>query len=231
MLDVRDAGAIAALAQELGGVDIVFSNAAARMLPSKDPAESIDAVVETNNLGTTRMLRTFAPVLRPGGRMIVVASSFGTLGHLDPSVRPRFEQACTLEVVDAVVADWRAAVHEGRAEREGWPKWINPPSKVAQVAAVRAVAAERRDADLADGTLIAAVCPGLVDTDASRPWFDDMSAAQSPAQAAVALLDLALSPTLEPRFYGELVRFGRVVPWTDEIPATVSAGALVAQSR
>jgi hypothetical protein len=26
-----------------------------------------------------------------------------------------------------------------------------------------------------DGTLIAAVCPGLIDTAASRPWFTDMS--------------------------------------------------------
>jgi NAD(P)-dependent dehydrogenase (short-subunit alcohol dehydrogenase family) len=177
------------------------------------------------------VLRAFTPVLRPGGRMIVVASSFGRLGHLDPSIRPRFEHATTLEDVEAVLADWRAAVHEDRAEREGWPTWINIPSKVAQVAAVRAVAAERRDADLADGTLVAAVCPGLIDTDASRPWFDDMSAAQTPAQAAEALLDLALAPTVDPRFYGELVRSGRVLPWRDEIAPASTAGALVAHSR
>ena len=77
--------------------------------------------------------------------MLVVASSFGTLGHLAPQVRPRFERARSLAGVEAVLADWRTAVHEGRAEAEGWPNWINVPSKVAQVAAVRAVAAERRD--------------------------------------------------------------------------------------
>jgi hypothetical protein len=52
----------------------------------------------------------------------------------------------------------------------------------------------------------------MIDTAASRPWFD-MSNAQTPAQAAVALLDLALDPALDPRFYGELIRFGRVIPW------------------
>ena len=235
VLDVRDGGAIADLAHELqrdhGGADIVFSNAGARISPDQQPADAIDELVETSNLGTTRMLRAFTPILRPGGRMFVVASSFGTLGHLDPSVRPRFEQAGTLEDVEAVLADWRAAVHAGRAESEGWPAWINIPSKVAQVAAVRAVAAARRDRDLAGGTLIAAVCPGLIDTDASRPWFDDMSAAQTPAQAAEALLDLALAPTVDARFHGELVRSGRVLPWRDEIAPTSSAGALVSRSR
>ena len=41
------------LAAELGAVDIVFSNAAARMTPEADPAAEVDAVAETNNLATT----------------------------------------------------------------------------------------------------------------------------------------------------------------------------------
>jgi hypothetical protein len=73
---------------------------------------------------------------------------------------------------------------DGRDAAEGWPDWINIPSKIGQVAAVRVLARERRDANLADGTLVAAVCPGLVDTEASRPWFEGMSGAQSPEQAA-----------------------------------------------
>ncbi len=66
MLDVRDGDAIAALAAELGEVDIVFSNATARMSPHADPADEVDAVAETSNLATTRMLRAFAPRLRRG---------------------------------------------------------------------------------------------------------------------------------------------------------------------
>jgi carbonyl reductase 1 len=84
---------------------------------------------------------------------------------------------------------------------------------VGQVAAVRVFARERRAADARDATLVAAVCPGLVDTAASRPWFEDMNAAQTPAEAAVALLDLALDPSVDPSFYGELVQFGKVIPW------------------
>jgi NAD(P)-dependent dehydrogenase (short-subunit alcohol dehydrogenase family) len=109
-------------------------------------------------------------------------------------------------------------VHAGRAEAEGYGTWLNIPSKVAQVAAVRALARKRRDDDLAHGRLLMALCPGLIDTDASRPWFEDMSTAQTPAEAAAWPVELALAPTFDPAFYGELVQFGRVLPWASGIP-------------
>jgi carbonyl reductase 1 len=226
VLDVRDGGAIDALAAELGEVDIVFSNATARMSPDADPADEVDTVAQTSNLATSRMLRAFAPRLRPGGRLIVVASALGTLDKLDPRVRPRFEAAgAGLDAVDALVAQWRAAVHAGRAEEEGFGAWLNIPSKVAQVAAVRAVARERRAADLAEGRLIAALCPGLIDTDASRPWFADMSQAQSTAEAAAWPVELVLGERFDPAFYGELVQFGTVIPWTTGVPVAHTATA------
>jgi NAD(P)-dependent dehydrogenase (short-subunit alcohol dehydrogenase family) len=226
VLDVRDGDAIAALAAELGEVDIVFSNATARMTPDADPAGEVDAVAETSNLATSRMLRAFAPRLRPGGRLVIVASSLGTLDKLDPRVRPRFAAAAaSLDAVDALVAEWREAVHAGRAELEGFGTWLNIPSKVAQVAAVRAVARERRSTDLAEGRLVAALCPGLIDTDASRPWFADMSQAQTPAEAAVWPVELAVGESFDPAFYGELVRFGAVIPWRTGVPVAHRATA------
>jgi carbonyl reductase 1 len=213
VLDVRAPDAIERLAGDLGAIDIVFSNATARWTPADDNAAVVDAVHATSNVATSRILRAFLPILRPGGRMIVVASTLGTLGHLPAAVRTRFPDDATLADVDAVLADWVRAVHAGTAEEEGWPGWLNLPSKVGQVAAVRAVARERRERDLAEGRLVAAVCPGLIDTEASRPWFADMSRAQTPDEAAEALLDLALSPGVDPAHYGELVRFGRTLDW------------------
>jgi carbonyl reductase 1 len=215
VLDVRDGDAISALAAELGEVDIVFSNATSRMSPDADPADEVDAVAETNNLAATTMLREFAPRLRPGGRLIIVASALGTLDKLSDQIAARFAEAAErdLDAVDALVEDWRAAVHEGRAEEEGYGGWLNIPSKVAQVAAVRALARQRRQSDLAENKLIMALCPGLIDTDASRPWFEDMSSAQTPAQAAAWPVDLVASPSFDPAFYGELVQFGKILPW------------------
>jgi carbonyl reductase 1 len=218
VLDVRDAAAVDALASEIearhGGIDIVFSNAAARLAPETPWAKLVEPFVETNNLGAIRMLRSFAPLLSPGGRFLVVASDFGSLRELPPHLHGRFDtDVMTLDDIEATILAWRDAVMDRRAAEEGWPDWLNIPSKVGQVAAVRVVARQRRIADTTDGTLVAAVCPGLVDTAASRPWFDDMSGAQTPAQAALAPLQLALDSVADGRFYGELVQFGAVVPW------------------
>lgn len=218
VLDVRDGAAVTAFADAIaarhGGADIVFSNAAARLTPGTSWAELVGPFVDTNNLGTTRMLRAFDPILRPGGRLLIVASSFGSLRSLPGPLHERFDtDAMSLDDVDATMLAWRDSVVEGRAGDEGWPEWINIPSKVGQVAAGRVLARERRAADAKDGTLVAAICPGLVDTEASRPWFDDMSQAQTPAEAAVAPVRLALDRGAEPSFYGELIQFGKVIPW------------------
>jgi len=227
VLDVRDPESIASLAAELGAVDIVFSNASSRMSPEADPTDEVDAVAETSNLATTRILRALAPRLRPGGRLIIVASALGTLDKLDPRIAGRFADVAEqdLDAVDALVAGWRQAVHDRRAEDEGYGTWLNIPSKVAQVAAVRAIAHERRKADLAVNKLIMALCPGLIDTDASRPWFEDMSNAQTPTQAASWPLELVLGSTFDPAFYGELVQFAKVLLWRTGIPVTHSAAA------
>lgn len=221
VLDVTDTDDIARLADELrarhGGVDVVLSNAVARLLPEESQAERADEFIDVSNTATHAILRSFGPVLRPGGRLIVVASSLGTLGHLDPRLHHLFDGA-SLDQVEYAVESWRSAVHNKTAEEAGWPRWLNVPSKVAQVAAVRAVAAERRERDLTDGTLIASVCPGMVDTATSRPWFSDFSQAQSPSEAARAVLDLVFTEHVDPALYGELIRFGKALPWHGGTP-------------
>ena len=212
VLDVTDADAVAALAEEVGAVDIVVSNAVGPLVPDKSQVEQADVFIDVANRGAQSVLRSFGAILRPGGRLIVVASSLGTLDHVPEELWPRFDDV-TLGEVEQAVEEWRTAIHDGTATDKGWPEWVNFPSKVAQVAAVRAVAAARRTQDLADGTLVASVCPGLVDTRASRPWFDDFSEAKSPADAVVPIVDLVLADRVDPSQYGELIRDGKVLPW------------------
>jgi NAD(P)-dependent dehydrogenase (short-subunit alcohol dehydrogenase family) len=213
--DVADPASAERLAATLkerhGGLDIVFSNAVMRITPDDDRKALIGSYVEVNNLGATRLMRAFVPELRDGGRLLVVASTLGTLHYLAPVLHPRFAKLETLDDVDEAVRRWRDAVSNGSDVGTAWPAFVNIPSKIALVAAVRALARTRRADDLARGVLIAATCPGMIDTATSRPWFD-MSKAQSPAQAATSLLDLALS-AVNPEHYGELVRFGRALPW------------------
>jgi NAD(P)-dependent dehydrogenase (short-subunit alcohol dehydrogenase family) len=224
LLDVGDAGAVERVAGQVaerhGGLDILFSNAYHRVQPHDDSAAVITDYVNTNNLGTTRVLRAFAPLIRDGGRMIVVASTMGTLHYLAPVLHDNFASGASLDDIDEVVGAWRDAVRDGSALAEAWPAFINIPSKVAQVAAVRSLARERRATDERRRIFLAAVCPGMIDTAASRAWYD-MSRAQTPAEAAEPLLDLVLDPAPDPGLYGELVRFGARLPWSASEAAAV----------
>ncbi|GLW31745.1 SDR family NAD(P)-dependent oxidoreductase [Actinoplanes regularis] len=215
VLDVSDPESVTRLATELtgrhGGVDIVFNNAVMRVGPDDDPKSIIKEYVEVNNFGTTRVLRAFAPLLRDGGRLIVVASSLGTLKFLAPALHDHFDDLPSLDAVDAATAAWRDQVVDGRARAGAWPGFVNIPSKIAQVAAVRALALERRRQDVERGILLASVCPGMMNTPTSALWWD-VSAAPTPEQAAGPLLSLALDP-VEPGHYGELIRDGAVLPW------------------
>ncbi|SRR6266508_757418 len=154
------------------------------------------------------------PLLKDGARFLVVASAFGSLQYLPTQLHHNFDvERTSLEAVERVMDTYVQLVEASQAEAAGWPDWMNIPSKIGQVAAMKVIARMmRREAEQRD-ILINAVCPGLVDTDASRPWFVDMTTAQRPDQAAVDVVWLATLPagTREP--YGELVQHRQVIPW------------------
>ncbi|MCE9578675.1 MAG: SDR family NAD(P)-dependent oxidoreductase [Deltaproteobacteria bacterium] len=219
VVDVTDDASVAAAAALIrarhGGIDVVISNAAARMTRAATPASEVRTFVDTNNHGTHRVLRAFAPLLRDGARLLVVASSFGSLNRLAPSLHHHFDVSTrTLDDIARVMDDYAALVEAGRAEEVGWPAWINVASKVAQVASTKILARDLRDDAEARDLLFDAVCPGLVDTEASRPWFADMSAAQTPEVAARDVVWLATLPRGTRAPYGELVRHRAILPWT-----------------
>jgi NAD(P)-dependent dehydrogenase (short-subunit alcohol dehydrogenase family) len=225
VLDVADGPAVKRMANTLaerhGGVDILFSNHYARIQPEEDPTLAIDAYVATNNLGTTHILRSFAPLIRDNGRLLVVASRAGSLRALAPALHARFDSLHSLDDVDSAVCAWRDVVRQRRAAGQAWPEWVNIPSKIGQVAAVRVLAEQRKAQDRPRGIMIAAISPGLIDTGASRQWLD-MTGAVSPEEVAGPLLDFALEQSPDEAFYGGLVHLGRngpgrfrtLVPWT-----------------
>jgi NAD(P)-dependent dehydrogenase (short-subunit alcohol dehydrogenase family) len=196
-----------------GGVDIVLSNAALRRTRDVSDADTVRAFADTNNYGTHRMIRAFGPILNDNARFIVVASAFGRLRYLPDHLRGTFDVA-SLEELEAVLDNYASLVEAGQDQNAGWPASINIPSKIGQVAAMRIMARDYHDDAQRRGILIDAACPGLVDTEASRPWFDDMSSAQSPDEAAVDVVWLATLPAGTTAPYAELVQHREILPFT-----------------
>jgi carbonyl reductase 1 len=222
--DLADAASPATLAALLrerhGGVDVVVQNGAAMPRAGVPPAEDARPMIEANSHGTLRTLRAFLPLLRENGRMVVVASGFGVLSSLPEALRERFVTTdANPDRIDAEADAYVAAVEAGTAQAEGWPEWVNIPSKVAQVAVTRAFARQAATSGrLPHGALINAACPGVTLTDATRDFMGTVfkrEDAQTPEQAAEGLMGLLTRPAGSQEPYAELVRHGRVIPFGD----------------
>ncbi len=218
LLDVSKEATVHAFANHIkeqhGGIDILISNAAARISPDTPQSEQVAQFINTNNHGTYRIIQEFMPLLQENARFLVVASSFGSLTHLSPSLHAYFDIATnSLENIEAVMDEYVRLMETGKATDLGWPDWINIPSKIGQVASAKIMARMMNHEASEKGILINAVCPGLVDTAASRPWFDDMSSAQSPKQAAQDVVWLATLPVGAESPYGELIQHRKIIPW------------------
>ena len=221
-LDLADDGSIQALAArvraEHGGVDVLIQNGAYAAVPDRPGRDQVRLMVRTNNLGTHRLLRAFRPLLRTRARVLVVASGFGTLQSLEPRLHDRFDtDRLSLDQLEANLEAYVRAVEEDQAGAEGWPEWINIPSKVGQVAAARIFARElAADPAAPAGLLVNAVCPGWMITDASRPYLDSLPAhiqPRLPDQAAPDVLWAALLPPGAADPQGELLQYRKIIPW------------------
>lgn len=218
LLDVGHSGSVEEMATSLhhqhGGVDVVISNAAARISPDLPASAQVADFIDTNNHGTCRMIEAFGPLLNDGARFVVVASEFGSLRHLPEPLHKRFDVSrLGLQEVEDVMDDYVSLVEDHRATEQGWPEWINIPSKVAQVASIKVMARLMQADATRRGILINAACPGLVDTPASQPWFTNMSGAQSPDEAGSDVVWLATLPDGRREPYGELVQHRRILPF------------------
>jgi carbonyl reductase 1 len=221
-LDLTDEHSIEAMAQkvraEQGGIDLLVQNGAYAAQPDRPGKDQVRQMIQTNNHGTHRVLRAFRPLLSAQSRVLVVASGFGTLKSLDPRLHDRFDTMhMGFDDLERVLEDYVDVVESDRAATDGWPAWINVPSKIGQVAAMRIFARDlAQDRATPSGILVNAVCPGWLITDASRPYLKDLPADVTPqlpdaVAGDVLWAGLLADGTTEP--YGQLVQHRRILPW------------------
>ena len=168
-LDVTDAASVAAFAawaeKELGHVDALVNNAGIAFKGDTWGASEAKATVDTNYRGTRAVTEALLPLIGRGGRVVNVCSRAGTsrLVAGSPGLAARWAAVASAADVDALVAEFEAAVADGSWQAKGWPKSMYGVSKLAEAAYTRVLAGEVGD----KGITVAACCPGWVCTDMS----------------------------------------------------------------
>ncbi len=215
-LDVSDDDSITRfgnfITQTGSRIDIFISNAAARITKDISQAEQVEHFIGTNNHGSFKVLKAFLPLVNSGGKYLIVASGFGSLKNLPDHLHHYFDiEKMTLEQIEQSMDTYCAAMLDGTAEQKGWPTWINVPSKIGQVATAQIANTSLSALGGNEKVKVYAICPGLIDTDASRPWFDSMEHAQSPKQATEDIIWLINSDNDLPT--GRLIQHRKVIDW------------------
>ena len=129
----------------------------------------VKSTLRTNYYGTKDATETLVRQLKPGGRMVNLSSTVGSLGKYPERLRNAFVSAsqqssaeATTKLMDAYLQD----VEAGREEERGWGTSAYAVSKAACTAMTMAVA--RGEEARGRGVLLNACCPGYVNTDMTK---------------------------------------------------------------
>jgi carbonyl reductase 1 len=143
-LDVTRADQAAALARQLaseGGVDVLVNNAGTSLDGFDE--RIVRRTLEANFLGAMHVTDALLPVMRPGGRIVMVSSGLGSLAGVRSDLRARFEDPrLTREGLLGLVEEFPRDVAAGAHDRQGWPSSAYRVSKIAMNALVRVMARE-----------------------------------------------------------------------------------------
>lgn len=124
--------------------------------------------IHTNYYGTLAMTQDLLPLIRPGGRLVNVASGLGGLSNYSAPLQKSFISASKTSVSasTALMEKFISDVKSGKHEAEGWPSAAYAVSKAGVIAMTKAVAAEEEKSGR--GVLVNVCCPGYVNTDMSK---------------------------------------------------------------
>ncbi|KAH8804925.1 hypothetical protein F5884DRAFT_754507 [Xylogone sp. PMI_703] len=151
-----------------GGIDILINNAG--IFAESLDIDIVKTVLRTNYYGTSMTTTAILPLMRPGGRLVNVASSDGQLTLYSESLKQSFIEASktSIEACVSLMEKFTADSLAEREKQEGWPgaSYAYAVSKAGEIAFTKAIAKENKN----NGTtvLINACCPGFVNTDMTK---------------------------------------------------------------
>jgi NAD(P)-dependent dehydrogenase (short-subunit alcohol dehydrogenase family) len=166
-LDVTRADSIRALAEHLkkacGGLDILVNNAGVSF--SGFNAEVARATLEVNFFGPLQLTDALLPLMRQGGRIVMVTSGLGDRSSLSGVLEERFLHPAMLsrdELVE-LMRQFIADVAAGKHAQAGWPSSAYRVSKIGLNVLTAQIAKELEPDERR--ILCNAACPGWVRTD------------------------------------------------------------------
>lgn len=199
------------------GVDVIVNNAgiALQGFGTRDPigartnpidSHVVKETLKCNYFGTLQATQTFLPQIRPGGRLVNVASMSGHLGSKYSSdIASRFRAANSVEDITALMHEFIESVQNNSHDRNGWPSAAYAVSKAGVIGMTRAMAKSLGGSK----TLVNSCCPGFVDTSMTAKMRS--SGKLTVDEGAAVPVQLALDDLGGQS--GEFWREGRVVEW------------------
>jgi carbonyl reductase 1 len=126
----------------------------------------VENTIRVNYYGTLQTTRQLVQLLKPGGRIVNVASSSGALRNYPPDLKTRFLNATEVDDATKLMEDFTEAVKDGSHVKNGWPSAAYAVSKAGMIAQTRALANEYKKQE--KSVLINSCHPGWVVTDMTR---------------------------------------------------------------
>ncbi|KAH6683957.1 hypothetical protein B0J14DRAFT_526324 [Halenospora varia] len=209
-LDISDSKSIQSFSDFLKkehpeGIDVLVNNAGIAMTGFDNNV--VKETLHTNYYGTLQMTQSILPQIRPGGRLVNVASMAGHIsGRYSSSLRKSFISASqtSVEACNALMEKFTADVKAGSHQAEGWPSAAYSVSKAGEIAYTKVIAAE--EAKRGRGVLVNVCCPGWVVTDMTKG-----RGTKTVEQGAITPTLLALGDIKDAT--GEFWQHERVIEW------------------
>ncbi len=205
VLDVTDARQVEAVRAGIveggEGLDVLVNNAGISM--KGFDGNVAEGTLAVNYFGAVRVTEALGPLVRRGGRVVMVSSGMGELSAFSPGLRSRFlAPELDRRALDALANEFIDDVKAGRHAERGWPTSAYRVSKAALNAYVRLLAPELAPREI----LVNAVCPGWVRT--------DMGGAAAPRELDEGVEGIAWAALLSDGGpTGGFFRDGKRIPW------------------
>jgi carbonyl reductase 1 len=166
LIDVTQRSTITQFAEQLKAdkqyLDVLVNNAGMAHKGDAFDAKVVRTTLKTNCSGTYVVTQTMLPVMRKGGRIIMVSSYSGRLEILSPELQREFTKPdFKRQDINILLRQFEQSVADGTYAEKGWPRQAYGVSKVVVNAMTRLFARYLAP----DNILVMACHPGYIDTD------------------------------------------------------------------